>query len=183
MKKQRQVVETITEVVLATILLAIFGVTFATISSINPVAKPNNKTVLGAQISAKPFEILQADTFEQSNYIGSANSFGADYTFAVSQQNPTQTYGILKLSNSSNKDRRFAISFKAPEAEQKWFKIAGKMDDTEYVIFDALGDAKLYDLVITLKPNTEGVFNIDVNSYSESAPLELHAKVNLEVLD
>lgn len=182
MKKKRKIVETVTEVVLATILLAIFAFTFAVVWSLNPVSSPKEKQVLGAQISAVPFETLQSNLFEQTNLIASRNSLNADYTFAVSHINPEQTYNLVKLSNNSSEERKYAVSLSISEEDIKWFKVSGMIDDVEYPIYDALGDEQVYDLVVSLQPNTERTFNLFVKSYSEEAPTELNAHLSLEVI-
>lgn len=182
MRKKREIVNTITEVVLASVLLGIFAFTFAVIWSLNPVPSNKQAVVLGTQVSSLPFELLESGLFEQTKYIGSENNFEASYSFAVSHINPEQVYELMKLSNNTNEERKFAISVVIPEEVIKYYKVAGIVADKEYLIYDYFEDEQVYDLVVSLKPNTESLFKLYVKTYSEEAPSQLDTVIKLEVL-
>jgi hypothetical protein len=158
------------------------GLTFATVWSLSPASTTKSNTVLGVYISSNPFDVLNEDTYEQTNYIGSSNSFSADYTFALASDPSVREYQIVRLSNNSATTRKYAIAVVIPDNEIQSFKISGKVNNTEYSIYDPAVDRKLNDLVVSLQPNTDAIFKLLINRYSESTLTELHANINLQVL-
>ena len=174
MNKPRIFVETLTEVVLAFVLISILGLSYFIGINLNPVIE-EAKPILGIEISNEPLTFLKDSNFEQTTLIANETGFTANYLYKISD---SYNLKLFTLNNIQFNKAKYRLVVALPKDTEKYFKLSVLINNVNTVVYDATVDESYKDIEIVIPKEKSVTPEFHLESLSEGLK-ETNLKITL----
>jgi hypothetical protein len=179
MRKYIPLIDTLTEVALAFVLIGVISGSFWMANQLNPVAKVE-APVLGINKETKAWEFMQDKNFSQTQLMETDGGFTADYLLKFTHIGQQNNYNLFSLNNIERSVNKYRIVVTGKEDIMQYLTITGGVAEKQESIYNARTDAQYRDLVVSIPKGNNAVFSLGILPQSESLPESVNITVTVE---
>jgi hypothetical protein len=182
MKKPRQLVELVTEVVLAICLLFIAGTSLFSTFKLNPAElnPADANTVLGQNTSN--WSMMQDKNFSSKIVTDNTQLFVSDLVLKTASVTPENKYNVLTVNNYLPRTQKYVLQFLFNKDMYVNYVISAVINGNTTIVYDGQGDHSVKDLKLEVPAETSFIIGLALHSYNQNTSGDLGLRLQISSL-